>query len=186
MVTTTFPIQISWREIPSNNAVEKYIQQKALKLATFYSRVTSCQVRVEPFHQHRQQGKLYHVRIELEVPGKVLVVNRQPQLHMAHKDLYVAIRDAFEEAQRQLQKYADHLHQEVKSHASEPRGAVSKLFPQEGYGFIIAPDGREIYFHRHSVLAEGFDKLGIGTEVTFVEEPGEQGPQASTVRQVTS
>jgi cold shock CspA family protein len=55
------------------------------------------------------------------------------------------------------------------------------LFPEEGYGFLATPDGREIYFHRHSVLHPGFDRLAIGTEVRFVEESGEKGPQASTV-----
>jgi cold shock CspA family protein len=58
---------------------------------------------------------------------------------------------------------------------------VNRLFPEEGYGFLETPDGREIYFHRHSVLYPGFDRLAIGTEVRFVEEPGEKGPQASTV-----
>lgn len=55
------------------------------------------------------------------------------------------------------------------------------LNPQEGYGFLETPDGREIYFHRHSVLHGHFDDLQVGTEVTFVEEAGKKGAQASTV-----
>lgn len=46
---------------------------------------------------------------------------------------------------------------------------------------LATPDGREIYFHWHSVLHPGFDCLAVGTKVRFVEEPGEKGPQASTV-----
>jgi cold shock CspA family protein len=42
----------------------------------------------------------------------------------------------------------------------------------------------EIYFHRNSVLDADFDKLKIGTEVRFVEEAGDKGPQASTVKVV--
>jgi cold shock CspA family protein len=61
---------------------------------------------------------------------------------------------------------------------------VSKLYPDEGYGFIGTTDGRDVYFHRDSVLHEGFDHLRIGTEVTFAEEVGEKGPQASSVRAV--
>jgi len=56
-----------------------------------------------------------------------------------------------------------------------------KLFSEEGYGFLETPDGREIYFHRNSVIGSDFDRLEIGTEVRFAEETGEQGPQASTV-----
>jgi cold shock CspA family protein len=58
---------------------------------------------------------------------------------------------------------------------------VSKLFPDEGYGFLETPDGREVYFHRNSVLGADFDRLSIGTEVRFAEEEGEKGLQASTV-----
>jgi hypothetical protein len=32
------------------------------------------------------------------------------------------------------------------------------------------------------VLDDAFDELTIGTRVAFAEEPGEKGPQASTVR----
>jgi cold shock CspA family protein len=53
--------------------------------------------------------------------------------------------------------------------------------PEEGYGYLETPDGREIYFHCNSELHPGFDRLAVGTEVRFVEEPRDKGPQASTV-----
>jgi cold shock CspA family protein len=58
---------------------------------------------------------------------------------------------------------------------------VVRLFPQEGYGFLQAPDGREIYFHEKSVLKGAFGRLKVGDEVRYAEELGEEGPQASTV-----
>ena len=72
----------------------------------------------------------------------------------------------------------------VKTLETTPHARVSKLFPAKGYGFMATSDGREVYFHRHSVLNEGFDQLAIGAEVTFVEEEGREGPQASTVKVV--
>jgi cold shock CspA family protein len=59
---------------------------------------------------------------------------------------------------------------------------VAKLFPQ-GYGYIETADGREVYFHANSVLND--QGLKLGTRVSFVEEAGERGAQASTVRAVT-
>ena len=41
-------------------------------------------------------------------------------------------------------------------------------------------DGRQLYFHRNSVLG-GVDRLAVGDEVRFTEENGNEGPQASTV-----
>jgi cold shock CspA family protein len=72
----------------------------------------------------------------------------------------------------------------VKAHELTPHARVTKLFPEENYGFLETPDGIEVYFHRNSVLGGGFDRLQIGMEVSFVEEEGEKGPQASTVRRV--
>ncbi|HEX6203170.1 MAG TPA: cold shock domain-containing protein, partial [Thermoanaerobaculia bacterium] len=51
----------------------------------------------------------------------------------------------------------------------------------EGYGFIAADDGREIYFHKNAVLPPGFDEIAVGSRVRFHEEQGNEGPQASTV-----
>jgi hypothetical protein len=39
-----------------------------------------------------------------------------------------------------------------------------------------------VYFQKSSVLSNVFDRLTIGSAVSFVEEQGEKGPQASTVR----
>ena len=50
------------------------------------------------------------------------------------------------------------------------------------FGFLKPPTAIEIYFHRNSVLDDGFARLSIGARVTFAEEMGEKGPQASTVR----
>lgn len=70
----------------------------------------------------------------------------------------------------------------MKSHEALPQGQVIKLFPQKGYGFIKLADGREIYFQKNRVLDGGFDRLKLGTTVSFAEEPGDEGPQAVAVR----
>ena len=69
----------------------------------------------------------------------------------------------------------------TKRHEPTPNGRVRKLFSAEGFGFIETDEGREIYFDRRSVLHGAFARLAIGSKVRFAEEPGERGPQASTV-----
>ena len=91
-----------------------------------------------------------------------------------------AINDAFKRARRQLQDRVRHLRSQVKTHAEPPIGTVTTL--NNDFGFLETADGREVYFHRNSVLNEGFARLKIGTRVTFAEEMGEKGPQASTVK----
>ena len=112
----------------------------------------------------------------MTVPGKELVVD-----HQADQELSQAIREAFDAARRRLlEDYAREQRGAVKSHAAR-LGRVTRVEPQLGYGFLEAPDGREIYFHCNSVLDGAFDNLEIGADVRFAEEEGHQGPQASTV-----
>jgi cold shock CspA family protein len=49
------------------------------------------------------------------------------------------------------------------------------------HGFLETFDGRDVYFHKNSLVGDWFETLVPGTEVAFVEEPGEMGPQATTV-----
>jgi cold shock CspA family protein len=159
-----------------------------------------CRVVVELSTRRHKFGSLYHIRIDLTVPGGEIVVKRQPSLHGSlqqihsdrmvkhlevqapHKELRQAIDDAFKAVGRRLQDFARRQRGDVKTHEPIPRARVSKLFPAEGYGFLETPGGREIYFHRNSVLNGGFERLNIGTVVQFAEEEGEKGPQASTVK----
>jgi cold shock CspA family protein len=142
----------------------------------------SCRVVVEAQHQHHHKGNLYHVRVDITVPGHELVVSRDPKDHQAHQDVYVAIRDAFDAARRQLEDYARKLRGDVKEHEVPPHGHISELLPEQDYGRIQTTDGRSIYFHRNSVINADFDSLSTGDPVRFDEEVGDEGPQASTVR----
>jgi cold shock CspA family protein len=169
------PLQITARDVSLSEAAEVEIRAKAADLETYYDGITGCRVVVEGPGRHHRTAP-FTLRIDLRVPGAELVVDRQ-----ANTDLYVAIRDGFDAARRRLEDYARRQRGTVKSHQDAGRARVSQLFPEKGYGFLETPDGREIYFHRHSVLHPGFERLTIGTEVRFAEEAGDKGPQASTM-----
>jgi ribosomal subunit interface protein len=177
------PMTISFRNMPPSAPIEADIHEKAAKLEEFFDRITSARVVVETPHRRHRQGKLFHVRIDLRVPGRELVVSREPTAHHAYEDVYVAIRDAFNDAKRQLQDYVREMRGSVKAHEPSAQGHITRLHP-DGYGFIETPDGREVYFHRNSFVEGDFDRLRVGGEVRFREELGEQGPQASTVHLV--
>jgi cold shock CspA family protein/ribosome-associated translation inhibitor RaiA len=180
------PLQIRYHRCKASNALEALIQEKVAELEKFYSRITGCRVLIERPGEHHRTGKGAHfrVRIELTVPGKVLVVSRDPMLHMAHEDAFLATNEAFHEVRRQLEDYARKQRGAVKVSEHSSHARVIRLIPSEGYGFLETADGREVYFHRASVLDGGFDRLAVGTEVRFAEELGEKGPQASSVQLV--
>ena len=190
------PVQTTFRNMDGSAAVAARVQEEANKLEKYFDRITSCRVIVEAPHRHHRRGGLFHIRIELRVPNKELVVAHEPTLkheerrdwhkHLEvegpHKDVYVAIRDAFKAIRRQLKDYVRCLRHDVKTHCPAGRAKVLKLFPKEGYGFIETPDGREIYFHRNSVLNSAFEHIEIGAEVIFSEQAGDKGPHATSIR----
>lgn len=166
----------------SSPSVEAAIRRQVSDLDELYNRITSCRVVLEIPHRRHQKGKHFHLRIEMHVPGKVLVVNRDPAKHGAHEDAYVAIRDAFRAARRELRDYAGTRQRKVKQHKSHvARAHVTQVFIAEGYGFLKTPDGRDIYFHENSLRGKRMIELQVGDEVNFAEEPGRNGPQATFV-----
>lgn len=178
------PIQISFSNMDASDAVRARIEELAAKLDRFHDRIVSCRVVVRAPNRRQHRGKLYHVSIDVAVPGREIVINREAPQHQAHQDVYVAIRDAFDALVRQLEDTARQRRGEVKSHAAEPSGAVVKLFPQEGYGFLEDKTVGEVYFHANSVPNDGFRKLKLGATVRYQAEAGDKGLQAIVVKPV--
>lgn len=177
------PAKIVFHEIPPSEAIEGVVRNKIDKLEEFYNRITRCRVVIEAPPRHHHKGKLYHVGIDLTVSNEEIFIGREHHDQHAHEDVYVAIRDAFHAARRRLEDYARrHRHQIKTHHDAWPEGRIAKLFPDDGYGFITSRKGHEIYFHKNSMLNHPFERIQIGDAVRFVQEEGEKGSQASSVR----
>lgn len=113
------PMQITIRDMEHSEALETHIRQKAQKLDEFFKHIMSCRVVVEMPHKHHNQGKQFNVRIDIGVPGNEIVVNRDHS-----EDVYIALRDAFDAAKRQLEDYARKIRGDVKS--PEPKRTIRR------------------------------------------------------------
>ncbi len=177
------PVQVSFRHMDAPLGVEERIREKAEALERFFPRITACRVVIERRHHRHRKGDLFHLRIDLALPGGELVVNREPPEHHAHEDILAVIRDAFDEARRQLEDYVRQARAATKTHDIPPHGRIVRIYPYAGFGFIETLAGEEVYFQRDSVADGRFDALEVGDEVRFFVHPGEgrKGDQASTV-----
>lgn len=110
--------QITFRGMSSSPSVEANLRGHIEKLESFYDRIMNCRVMVETSHRHHQ-GNLYHIRIDLTVPGGELVISRNPP-KQEYEDIYVAIQDAFDAIERKLKDYVQRQRGEVKTHAVSP------------------------------------------------------------------
>lgn len=171
------PLEISTKRIDLSADLEADLRRRTTKLERLYDRITSCRIAVER-ESGRQEGGPYRVRLDITVPGSELVANK------AAEDLNVAIRDAFQAAERQVDEFSQRRRGDVKTPVGPPEGRVLRLFPEQDFGFLAGEDGREVYFHRNAVLEPGFDSLEVGARVRYAETQGIEGPQASTVSQV--
>lgn len=179
------PVQIQYINMESSEAVTQATEKFAAKLAQNYPDILSCKVRIEAPSARKIKGGLFHTRLEIKLPGREIAVNRNPDLHHSYTDAYVSIRDAFKSAQRQLEGKVGKMQGKVKYH-EEPgsTGTVTSLYPENDCGWIETKDGREVYFHRNSLLTTSFDSLTVGTEVQFIEHQDSEEPRASSVRPI--
>lgn len=180
------PLEITYRGVEKSDFIDELVRKRAAKLEDFCDHLISCRVALERPNAHPRTGSNWRVRLDMAVAGGHEVVVDRGQLHgSVRDDLYDAINDAFDTAQRSLKKLNARQHGDVKAHpAQELGGIVEKIF--DDYGFIRTADDREIYFHANSVLNDDFESLVVGMGVAYLEEAGDEGPQASTVRVVDS
>jgi cold shock CspA family protein/ribosome-associated translation inhibitor RaiA len=173
--------EIAFRNVELSPPIEKLILQGLDRLERLHPRLMACRIMVEMPNPRHRRGNLYHVRIDLTVPGSEIVVTRTPPEQRTHEELSRAIREAFSLARTQLRRRRQKDTGRVKTHEEPSMGRVLSLDPAGGFGYIGTPEGREIYFHRTGVPADGFDELEEGTRVRFSEEEVDGSPRAVSV-----
>jgi hypothetical protein len=132
---TLIPTQVTFRGLRHLDALESDIRERAAWLEQFYPGIVRCRVLVEVPHRHRLDGRHFHVRIELTVPGgEPIVISHEPSLHgglkhveegshhkraeidAEHQYAAVAVREAFDAARRRLEDFAREQRHAVKTH----------------------------------------------------------------------
>jgi ribosomal subunit interface protein len=110
-------LRIAFRNMDASDALEQRIRKRVAELEQLCDRITACEVVVELDHHQPRQGKMFHVRVDITLPGRTIVVRREPPDNHAHEDAHVAVRDAFDSARRQLEDHVRVARGDVKTHA---------------------------------------------------------------------
>jgi cold shock CspA family protein len=181
------PPEITYRGVDKSNALETLIHEKIAKLEQVCDHISSCRIAIEKIQDRPRDSSPYRVRVDITVPpSHELVAESNMGDRKQYADVDAVIRDAFSMAWRQLRELArqQREYDRAKSNdaAQDTTALVTKLFPEQNYGFLKTLGGEDIYFHRNSVLHDDFERLEIGTGVRFEVVEGEQGLQATTVQ----
>ena len=97
--------EIALRHVELTEADEELIRGGISDLDKAYDRLTSCRLMVEMPEGRDRAANLYHVRIDLRMPGHEIVIRRTPAEHHSHEDLSQALGEAFDQAQRELVEF---------------------------------------------------------------------------------
>ena len=110
------PLDVTIQGIGHSDAVEAKIRERAERLDQFSAGISRCEVWVNAPHRHHRKGALYDLRIRLTVPGEEIVIDHQPE----REDVFVAIRESFDAARRQLEDYERRRRGWIKKHQAVP------------------------------------------------------------------
>jgi len=183
------PLEIDFQGLQANEQLRACVTRNVSMLEERFGRITACRVVIKGPSERHRKGGAFDVSIRLTLPqGREVDIGRsegRPEITETDNrllDPVIALNDAFKRARRRLQDQARRMQGHVKVHEAPPIATVARFDDAAGFGFLETPDGREVYFHKNSILDDGARAVAPGTRVTFFEEMGDKGPQASTVK----
>ncbi|MFW5801204.1 MAG: cold shock domain-containing protein [Spirochaeta sp.] len=177
------PAEITYRGVEKTETLDSLVQEKIANLEKFSNRINSCRVSIELDQNSQHTNNIYRVRIDLTMNhGQEIPVIEKTKPDDEKLGVEAIVRRAFDVARRQVIKLKERQNHDVKTHPDQDvTGIVKSVFPDEEYGFIQAMDGEDIYFHKNSVANNDFDRISVGTGVSYSATEGVKGMQATVV-----
>jgi cold shock CspA family protein/ribosome-associated translation inhibitor RaiA len=173
---------ISYRNMDASADIDAHVNRRIAELEKTHPHIVGCDVVIDAPKKKHVTGGEFTVRITLRVPGPDIHVERHVGRSGANEDVNLAIHEAFDAARRILKEQKREMGaREIKHHPPVLHGTIDRLFEGEGYGFITADDGRELYFGRDSLETGDWADLRVGTKLRFREMEGEKGAFAANV-----
>lgn len=98
-------MDVAFRGMEASEAVRAELEKRVERLNNHNPDVRRVSVVIEQAHRSQSQGNPFSVSLEVKIPGvNDVYVSHDPGGAEEREDLYIAIRDAFEAAERQLEK----------------------------------------------------------------------------------
>jgi ribosomal subunit interface protein len=110
------PLQITFRHMDTSPAVETRVREHVHYLEQHFDRITGCRVVIDAPPAHRNKGGPFSIHIDVTIPGREIHVSSERDDRAEHADAYVALRDAFEALQKQLDGHTRKRRDEAKRH----------------------------------------------------------------------
>lgn len=170
-------LRIESRHVRMTPRWKQEIEERMDDLQKGHDDITHARVTLTKNAHHKKASNVAEALIVVTLPKRHTITARKDD-----KTFEQAIRTAFAALEIEVNEYREkRASKEVRVPPIPLRGVISKVFRNEGYGFILQEGGGEVYFHRNALHGLSFGELEDGVEVSFDVEDGEKGPQATTV-----
>lgn len=93
-------VDVVYRDLDSSDALNEIILKKAGKLSRFSDKIIHSRVVLDTPHNHKTKGKQFRASIELDIKGHPIAITQTDE------SIHVAVRDAFENAERKVKQLA--------------------------------------------------------------------------------
>jgi ribosomal subunit interface protein len=173
-------LHIESRNVDMTPRWREEIEERMADLQRGHDDITHGRVTLTKNRHHKKAQRVAEAVVVVNLPGRHTITSRKEE-----KTFEEAIRAAFAAIEIELRKFREkRATKEVRLPPVPMKGVISKLFREEGYGFILLEGGGEVYFHKNAVHGFRFEELEDGLEVAFNVEEGKEGPQATTVNPI--
>jgi len=173
-------LQVEARNLEIRKVWQDKIDEEKTRLDRHHAGfIHHLRVTIEGTSSHREGG--YELRLIASIPNDTVVVKRKGE------KVVPLLVDAFNTLGLQLKELQRKRRQSTKVHPEAAKGTgdegvVKSIFPYESYGFIVTPQGQEIYFHENALKDVTMNQLSEGDGVKFREAQGDKGPCAAWVK----
>ena len=99
----TMASNVTYRDLDASAALNSIINKRLQKLRRFSSDIQHSRVVLESPHNHKHKGKEFRATVELDIKGSPITVSQNDM------SIHVAVRDAFDVAERKLESYTQQL-----------------------------------------------------------------------------
>lgn len=121
----TTPLEISFHGVDKSDALEARINEKFARLHGHFDRITHARVVISSPNRTDARAKMFTVKIDIGMPGQQpIVINSEGD----YTDVFIALRDTFNAAQRKLDAAAGKMTNTAKRERARrkpaPNGAA--------------------------------------------------------------
>ncbi len=99
-------LDLTYRGMKASDSMDFLVREQVEKLERHCPTLQSCRV-VVTAPKHGTKGGHFKVSVDLKMPGKEIIADRDPALSHTHEDFHAAVRDVFRAALKELDRSHD-------------------------------------------------------------------------------